>query len=170
MRIFNSGTDFVARGCCHRYGRIDLQPRRRSSNRFGHLAALAGDDAKLTTAREQFGACIRAALVTAVDPQQDVVPGKRPWPCSRHAGFDAVGPALMGLIDPQQPVEIQSAAIHALAGMSDPSISRGVSADRFAAYSPVVREEVLAAMFSSKAHLPGLLTATESGPVLAWHD
>ena len=82
------------------------------------------------------------------------------------AGFDAAGPALIGLIDPQQPAEIQSAAIRALAGMSDLSISVVLlSANRFAAYSPVVREEVLAAMFSSKAHLTGLLTALESGAV-----
>ena len=39
------------------------------------------------------------------------------------------------------------------------------SAERFAAYSPVLREEVLSALLSGKQHLPGLIVAIESGAV-----
>ncbi len=109
---------------------------------------------------------ISIALATAVDSQRDASQRKSAVALLACAGFDAAGKTLLAMIDPQQPVEIQSAAIRALAGMSDPSISAAlVSADRFAAYSPVVREEVLAAILSSKDHLPGLLAALESGGV-----
>ena len=66
------------------------------------------------------------------------------------ADFDAAGETLLSLVDPQQPAEVQSRAIrasgrHAGRRRSPRRCSR---AERFAEYTPAVREEVLSAMFS----------------------
>lgn len=80
-----------------------------------------------------------------------------------HADFAQVGTGLLALVDTQQPAEVQSGAVRALGGMTDPTISATLLAeDRFPAYTPLLREEVLSAMLSSPQHLPGLLAALEA--------
>ncbi len=85
-----------------------------------------------------------------------------------HADEQFTSPPLLSLIDPTQPAEVQSAAIRSLAGMADGRIAPDLlSAERFATYTPAIREEVLSGMLSSNTHLPGLLAAIESGAVPA---
>ena len=83
-----------------------------------------------------------------------------------NAGFDTAGATLLALVNPQQPGDIQAAAVRALGGMPDASICHELlSADRYGEYSPTVREEVLVAMLASDNHIPGLLEALETGAV-----
>ena len=83
-----------------------------------------------------------------------------------HSDFDTAGEVLLSLVDPHQPAVLQAAALRALSRMRDDSISISLfSADRFAAYTPGLRDEVMSAMLSGPHHIPGLLTAIEKGVV-----
>jgi putative membrane-bound dehydrogenase-like protein len=85
-----------------------------------------------------------------------------------HAEFSAVGKSLLAFVDTRQPTEIQSAAVRALGGMSDPSIASTLLEEtRFSAYTPALREEVLSALLAEPQHLPSVLTALETGAVPA---
>jgi putative heme-binding domain-containing protein len=80
-----------------------------------------------------------------------------------NAEFAQVGTALLSLVDTQQPSEVQSGAVRALGAMTDPGIAATLLAeDRFPAYTPLLRDEVLSAMLSSGQYLPGLLAALEA--------
>jgi putative membrane-bound dehydrogenase-like protein len=83
-----------------------------------------------------------------------------------HSDFATAGDVLLGLVDPHQPSILQAAALRALSRMRDDSIAPSLlSADRFAAYTPGLRDEVMSAMLSGPHHIPGLLTAIEKGIV-----
>jgi putative heme-binding domain-containing protein len=76
------------------------------------------------------------------------------------------GEPLLALVTPRQPAEVQSAAIRAIKHLHDPAlIGRLVQADRFATFSPALREEVLSALFSQPEYLGALLSAIESAAV-----
>ncbi|HVU88135.1 MAG TPA: PVC-type heme-binding CxxCH protein [Pirellulales bacterium] len=129
---------------------------------FGQL--LTGDSPEMVRGRKRLSDLFTASLARAGDTTVDASQRTIAINLLAHAGFDTAGPPLLALVHPQQPDEIQTAAIRALAGMQDASISRELLApDRFAEYSPAVREEVLAAMLASDRHIPGLLEAMEGG-------
>ncbi len=103
------------------------------------------------------------ALDTARDAAQPVARRQIALALLAHAEFAQVGKDLLTLVDTQQPSEVQSGAVRALGGMTDPGISASLlTEDRFPAYTPALREEVLSAMLASNQHLPGLLAAIEA--------
>ncbi|HEY4312696.1 MAG TPA: PVC-type heme-binding CxxCH protein [Pirellulales bacterium] len=131
-------------------------------------SVLSDDDTTSKRLREQLTALVDDAVVVATDTTSDSASRKTAIALLGHWDFPKVGDTLLALVDPAQPVEMQAAAVHALGGMQHEPISAALlSADRFAVYSPAVREEVLATMFSNKSHLPGLLQAIEAGAVPA---
>lgn len=76
--------------------------------------------------------------------------------------------ALEKLIEPQQPVEIQSAAIRALARiLPAEKVSFLVQRVRWNAYTPTVRDVVLTLLTANTNQLPILFTAIETGDVPA---
>ena len=143
--------------------------RSRGASRDGNsalLAALSGDSVAVCAMREQLAALFQSAQETAGDNSRDVTRRAVALALLAHADFRTVGETLLALVDPSQPVDVQARAIRALAGMHDERIAASLaSAERFAAYSPVLREEVLSALLSGKQHLPGLIAAIESGAV-----
>jgi putative heme-binding domain-containing protein len=107
-----------------------------------------------------------SALALAGDSAQPLARRQLALAFLAHAEFAQVGKDLMALVDTQQPSEVQSGAVRALGGMTDPTISATLLAeDRFPAYTPLLRDEVLSAVLSSPQHLPGLLAALEAGIV-----
>jgi putative heme-binding domain-containing protein len=83
-----------------------------------------------------------------------------------HSDFATAGQALLKLVDPKEPALLQAAALRGLSRMRDDLIAATLlEADRFAAYTPSLRDEVLSAMFTGPQHIPGLLTAIETGVV-----
>jgi len=79
------------------------------------------------------------------------------------------GSTLGKLIEPQQPVEIQSAAVRALGRMvSSEKASVLVQRARWNAYTPTVRDAVLTVVTGNTNLLPALFTAIEAGDVAAY--
>ncbi|MBS0266692.1 MAG: c-type cytochrome, partial [Planctomycetes bacterium] len=120
------------------------------------------------TAQDQtrLAGLFREALRMAADSQQPVELRQIALALLAHADFSQAGPVLLGLVDPQQPAEVQSGAIRALGGMTDPSIAATLLEEsQFAGYTPALREDVVSALLSMSQHLPGVLAALESGAV-----
>ncbi|MSR65771.1 MAG: c-type cytochrome [Pedosphaera sp.] len=79
------------------------------------------------------------------------------------------GGTLEKLIEPQQPVEIQSAAVRALGRMVPADkASVFVQRARWNAYTPTVRDMVLTVLTANANLLSALFTAIEAGDVPAW--
>lgn len=80
--------------------------------------------------------------------------------------FAASGEELLALVDQDQPVAVQNAAVASLGMFKDDRVTEALlEPSKFASYSPKVRDEVLAALASQAHHLPALLTALEDGAV-----
>src|SRR5262249_42465865 len=86
-----------------------------------------------------------------------------------QAQYSIADPALQALIEPQQPSEVQTAAIRALGRFSGPDVGAAlVTGDRWNSYTPAVRDVPLSALMSSTNSLQALFTAIEKGDVPAW--
>src|SRR5439155_3172237 len=73
------------------------------------------------------------------------------------------------LIEPQQPSEIQTAAIRALGPLSNAHAGPAlVKRERWNAYTPAVRDVALSALMVNTNFLQALFTAIEKGDVPAW--
>ncbi|SIN96234.1 putative membrane-bound dehydrogenase domain-containing protein [Singulisphaera sp. GP187] len=82
------------------------------------------------------------------------------------ADFAQAGETLLTLLARQDSREIQVAAVRALGVQRDDRVAEALlEPSRFASFSPAVRDEVLSALISQSQHIPGLLTALESGRV-----
>jgi putative membrane-bound dehydrogenase-like protein len=80
--------------------------------------------------------------------------------------YAVAAPALQELLAPQQPAELQLAAVRALSGHDHPKVADTLLAG-WNGYSPAVRREVLEAIFSQPARVTVLLDAVEKKKVLA---
>jgi len=86
-----------------------------------------------------------------------------------QADYQHAGRLLEALIEPQQPLEVQAAAIRTLTTMaSAQSTSALLRRERWNAYSQAVRDVALSVLAANTNSLASLLTAVESGDVPAW--
>jgi putative membrane-bound dehydrogenase-like protein len=83
-----------------------------------------------------------------------------------YGPFPSVGGPLRDLVTPQNPQELQLAAVQALSLHDSPRVGEALLAS-WGRYSPVVRREVLAALFARKARVAQLLDALEKKEVPA---
>ncbi|MFM8251247.1 MAG: PVC-type heme-binding CxxCH protein [Planctomycetota bacterium] len=122
---------------------VDLAPIRAAlAAQLRQALAIAGDT-NLVTAPDQARRRVALQLLATSD-------------------FASSGAALLNLIQPRESSELQVLAIRALGLMTHPDIAAQLlAADRFPAYTPVVRDEVLAALLASSQHHAGLLQALE---------
>jgi putative heme-binding domain-containing protein len=78
------------------------------------------------------------------------------------------GGTLEKLIEPQQPTEIQTAAIRGLGRMANAQVASAlVKRERWNGYTPAVRDVALTALVGTTNLLPALFTAIEAGDVPA---
>lgn len=127
------------------------------------VAAAPGDRAADTGALTTI---FSTALGFASDAGQPVARRQIALALLAHSDFALAGPRLLALVDTQQPSAVQSGAVRALGSMTDPAIATDLLAEeRFAGYTPTLREEVLSAMLSSPQHLAGILAALENGAI-----
>jgi putative heme-binding domain-containing protein len=111
-------------------------------------------------------ALFQQALTTAQDSNQPAERRRVALGLVAQGNFAQTGDALLTLVDPRQPSEVQAAAVRALGLMRDERIAATLlDAQRFPAYTPRLREDVLSTMLSNPQHLPGLMTAIEAGTV-----
>jgi putative membrane-bound dehydrogenase-like protein len=80
--------------------------------------------------------------------------------------FAVAGPALQELLEPQNPGELQMAAVRALSLHTDSRVA-DMLLSQWNSYSPMVRREVLEALFAMPGRLTQLLDAIEHKRVLA---
>lgn len=77
---------------------------------------------------------------------------------------DRIGNRLLNLLEPKQPVSIQSAAINAIAESNDKSQAEALF-ENWGKQSPTTRRQVISAAFRSDASTAALLGALESGKI-----
>ena len=132
------------------------------------LAAAIGPDPDLAPIRESVARLIEAAKTTATDPARPIEARGVAVALLGSTGFDRAGRTLLGLLESHQPPALQVAAARALGSIRDDRVAPALlDPGRFAGYTPATRDEVMAAVFSRPDHLPGLLSALESGRVPA---
>ncbi len=82
------------------------------------------------------------------------------------ADFDSSGETLLTVIDSQQPIDLQTAAVRALGAKHDPRVATSLlAAERFSKYTPALRDEVLSAVVAQAELMAGLLSALEAGQI-----
>jgi putative membrane-bound dehydrogenase-like protein len=142
-----------------------LRVRTDSTNAPKTLMSLTEDDATLKPALARL---FQEASKTALAGEQPVATRQAAISLLGQAEFKMVSKPLETLVEPQQPGEIQSAAIRTLAEFSDPSIGPAlVTRDRWNAYSPAVRDTALTVLTGNTNYIDALLTAIEKGDVPA---
>jgi putative membrane-bound dehydrogenase-like protein len=85
-----------------------------------------------------------------------------------YAPFDVAGEPLAELLNPRSPVELQSAALRALAGFNDPKVGPLLLAG-WDGYGPTLRREATEALFARPDRITALLDAVEAKKVPAAH-
>ena len=86
-----------------------------------------------------------------------------------HADYTVAGAPLQRLIGPQESSALQVAVVRTLGQMPDAVVGRVfVERERWRAYTPPVREAVLAALLSQPRLVPALLDALEKEDVQPW--
>ncbi len=85
-----------------------------------------------------------------------------------HTDYSLAGKTLESLLAPQQPSEIQVAAVRALAQLPEPVAAAAlVESRRWQAFTPQVREAVLSALVTGEQQAVVLLDAVEKGTITA---
>ncbi len=116
--------------------------------------------------RRFFDSLFAEALKKAVDHDQPAELRSSAVSLLADADPRAVGEPLLALVVPHEPPGVQSSAVRALRNLDEPVLAaRLLEKDRFRAYSPPLREAVLAAMLSEPRLQSALLTAIESGAI-----
>ena len=143
--------------------------RNRGARRDGGsplLSVVATEEEANVATRKLLVALFEAAKSIAKDAEQPPTRRRAAVRLLAHADFATAGETLLSLVEPQHPADLQAAAVRGLAGMQNDAIAaRLLLPERFLAYSPALREEVLSAMLSGPQHLPSLLTALEASVV-----
>lgn len=131
------------------------------------LTALAeGGSAEL---REGLRNLFKRSAELAVDNRQPLTLRLPAISLLGQAEYPASGKALEPLIEPQQPSEIQTAAIRALSQFANTNVAAAlVTHDRWNGYTPAVRDVVLSILMANTNALHTLFAAIERGDVPAY--
>jgi putative heme-binding domain-containing protein len=100
------------------------------------------------------------AAASAGDARQPVAQRVAAVRLLGYGPFNTAAPALQGLLDPQEPAEIQLAAVRALAAHHNPKVPDLLLAS-WNRSTPSVRREVLEALFARVDRLEAMLNAIE---------
>ena len=111
-------------------------------------------------------AILQDAAAVAMDPEKTVSSREKAIRMLGYDEFDNAKVPLTKLLDSRESKELQSAAVKALAGFKQAEVA-AVLLQPWQTYTPSVREEVLAAIFSRRERLKPLMDAVESGHVSA---
>lgn len=106
------------------------------------------------------------AAIAAVDPKRSEADRIAAVRLLGHGPNAVARPALTPLLTPQHSAELQLTAVRALSLQDDPRIADTLL-DAWSGYSPLVRREVIEALFARKDRLAKLLDAVEQKKVLA---
>jgi putative heme-binding domain-containing protein len=122
--------------------------------------------AKTSELRDTLSAIFKNASTKATDANETLKARSAAITLLGQADYSTVGATLNELLDAHQPPEIQTAAIHALAQISDPSVGPSlVIRDRWTSYTPAMRDTVLTAIMGNTNFIQALFAAIEKGDV-----
>ncbi len=129
------------------------------------MPRLAGGDPELISA---IGSVVEAMSRTALDDASPLEQRRAAVGLLGFAGSARSGVRLLKLVNPETPAALQVAAVRALGTQRDPRVASTLMAsERFTRYTPAVRDEVLSALLTQVAHIPGVLDAVADGRVPA---
>ncbi len=134
-----------------------LRPRKLS------LAKLTEKDEKV---REGLSRLMKNAVQLAIDSKQTTPARLAAMGLLAFSDFATAGAPLQGLLNPQQPTEIQSAAVKVLTALPGADATKYLlEAARWKSFTPPVREAVLGSLMSQSTGVQTLLEAIEAGAV-----
>jgi len=116
--------------------------------------------------RQALHALVRHCIDTAGAKQASIPARVSAIALLGYAGFDTAGKTLEALLTPQAPEDLEVAAVQALSHMHDDRVAKTLlAADRWRAFTPLVRTAALAALFSRGQRINALLDALQSGAI-----
>jgi putative membrane-bound dehydrogenase-like protein len=121
---------------------------------------------KLKTALERTRPLFAGAAATARDDKRPLADRTAAVRLLSYGPFPTVSPSLQQLLAPRNPQELQLAAVRALS-LHEGARVADLLLSQWGGYSPVLRREVLVALFAQKPRLQQLLDAVERKQVLA---
>jgi putative membrane-bound dehydrogenase-like protein len=121
---------------------------------------------KLKDALERTRPLFAAAATAARDEKRTLGDRQAAVGLLAYGPFPTVAPTLKELLPPRNPKELQLAAVQALSQHEGPKIAP-ILLGSWDSYSPVIRREVLAALFASRPRVEQLLDAIAGNKVLA---
>ncbi len=107
-------------------------------------------------------AALDAAAEVAIDEDAALADREAALALLSAAPFSQLATTASQLLDPRQPLEVQLAAISALASADDPQVAPLLLAN-WSMLTPKVQAAAIAAVFERENRLPGLLDAAEQG-------
>jgi putative membrane-bound dehydrogenase-like protein len=138
-----------------------MQARQES---FGQLFNNPPNDLK--TSLDQIKPIFASSALLATDEKRSTSARLSAIGLLGYGPWSDVAPALQNSLKPQNPNEIQLAAVRALANHDHPKAGE-ILLTSWEGYSPQIRREVLEALFARPDRVGQLLDAIESGKVLA---
>jgi putative heme-binding domain-containing protein len=137
---------------------------RSSHTNAGSASPLLGAVSSDAPLAERVGEMMKSALKIASRADEPMTRRLISIGLLGNAKFSEVGEKLQGLIDPQQPSEIQIAAVRALGQMADPAVGPAlVKREHWTAYTQPVKDAVLAMILGQPQLVDALLAAIEKG-------
>jgi putative membrane-bound dehydrogenase-like protein len=131
-------------------------------------ALLARDTPRAGVARMRVDGMLSRAARLAGDERQPAEVRQRAIELLGFGTWDVAGETLLRLVEPREPAALQMAAVRAVGRMHEPGAAASlVQAGRWRAYTPQVRDAVLAVLLSEDRHVHVLLDAVARGDVSA---
>jgi putative membrane-bound dehydrogenase-like protein len=131
------------------------------------LAALsAGDSPAAASARQHLEAVMKRSSAIATDEKQPMPARLAAITLLGQSSYDSAGAALQSLIAPNQPSELQLAAVREIGRLGD---ARGVTAlitkERWSSFTGPVREAILGVLLSRTQFITALFDAIDAGAI-----
>ncbi|HXU75586.1 MAG TPA: PVC-type heme-binding CxxCH protein [Methylomirabilota bacterium] len=137
-----------------------------SSSRPALLALADGNDNAISNSLAKL---FRQSAGVALDNRQSLPSRVAAVALLGQGDYPIAGKPLETLVEPQQPGEVQTAAIRSLSQLGSPEAGAAlVTRARWNGYTPAVRDSVLSALLANTNFIQSLLTAIEQGDVPAW--
>ncbi len=132
----------------------------------GLMTLLLTDSAQARLARERVDTVLSRASALALDENASADLRLAAIGLMGHTDYGTSGRMLESLLAPQQASEIQVAAVRALSQLADPAAAASLlEPRRWLAFTPQVREAVLAALVTDDSQTLVLLDALEKGTI-----
>ncbi|EEF59051.1 PVC-type heme-binding CxxCH protein [Pedosphaera parvula] len=133
------------------------------------LSLTSGDSTEAKLTRVRVEELVQRAVSSVKDANASLSQRLAAVGLLAQSEFSVSGKTLQSLIDPQQPAELQVAAVRALGRMPDADAGTVlVRKDRWSSYSPPVRDAALTSIMAKPRLIQTMLIAIESGDVPAW--